>query len=367
MGWATPQYSKRQVDKAGQVLARAKRGDRSVEPAELIRALDVLNNWRASHGFPLNTIQNSLRKKARELDETYPVAQRLKRVPSIVGKLSRFPTMQLSRMQDIGGCRCVVGSVDEVRQLAARLRNSRMRHELMHETDYILNPKVSGYRSYHMVYKYQSERNKTFNGLQIEVQLRSNYQHAWATTVETTDTFLGTSLKSGEEQSEWASFFRLVSSAFALIEGTPVVPGTPQSLPELVAQIRPLIDRLDVFGRLDAYCDALKATETPESTRHRYHLLILRPETGELSVRGFESYHKAYDAYTQAEQAERTREDGRQSDVVLVATDSMKALRQSYPNYFLDTSLFMCVLLDLYSMASEVTICPWPIQLRAQG
>jgi len=36
---------------------------------------------------------------------TVEVTQRLKRVPTIVDKLRREPTMQLASMQDIGGCR----------------------------------------------------------------------------------------------------------------------------------------------------------------------------------------------------------------------------------------------------------------------
>jgi hypothetical protein len=35
-----------------------------------------------------------------------------------------------------------------------------------------------------------------YNDLKIEMQLRSQYQHAWATAVETVGTFIGQALKS---------------------------------------------------------------------------------------------------------------------------------------------------------------------------
>lgn len=65
-------------------------------------AIDVVNNWRSSHGYPLNTFQMNLRKSARVLDPEADVAQRTKRLHSIATKLDRFPDMKLSQMQDVG-------------------------------------------------------------------------------------------------------------------------------------------------------------------------------------------------------------------------------------------------------------------------
>ena len=82
MAWATPQYS--------------------------------TNNWRSSHGMPLNTFRKTLRLYATRLDSQSLVAQRIKRLSSIELKLRRFPTMKLSQMQDLGGCRAIVNSVQTV-------------------------------------------------------------------------------------------------------------------------------------------------------------------------------------------------------------------------------------------------------------
>jgi hypothetical protein len=81
MNWTTLDYSKGQVDAAGRLLASG-----LGTPEEIDVALDVLNNWRAVHSFPLNTIQIGLRTRARRIYKHALVAQRLKRVPSIVLK-----------------------------------------------------------------------------------------------------------------------------------------------------------------------------------------------------------------------------------------------------------------------------------------
>jgi hypothetical protein len=114
MAWTKPDYSRRRVDQAGEFLM--------APPLTIMRedyelALVVINNWRSSHSFPLNTLTVNLRKVAADRDDEPSVAQRIKRLPSIRRQLDRMPGMQLSRMQDIGGCRAVVSSVVTVNQL----------------------------------------------------------------------------------------------------------------------------------------------------------------------------------------------------------------------------------------------------------
>ncbi|MDD4796164.1 MAG: RelA/SpoT domain-containing protein [Eubacteriales bacterium] len=125
------------------------------------------------------------------------VAQRLKRLQSITNKLNRFPNMGLCTMQDIGGCRVIVSSIEEAYKIIGKLKKSSMRHKLREEYDYIKSPKEEGYRSYHITYSYHSDRNEKYNGLFIEIQVRTHIQHLWATAVETMDIFTGESLKNG--------------------------------------------------------------------------------------------------------------------------------------------------------------------------
>jgi ppGpp synthetase/RelA/SpoT-type nucleotidyltranferase len=129
--WQQPNYSRSKVDWAGSVLSALRGTDE-----EILEAYEIIDNWRASHAFPLNTIQTGLRAIARDVSSQAIVAQRLKRFESILMKLRREKAMNLSRMQDIGGCRAVVKSVRQVHQIRNRYRRSRMRHELIGEKDY---------------------------------------------------------------------------------------------------------------------------------------------------------------------------------------------------------------------------------------
>lgn len=336
MPWAYPQYSRSQVDKAGQMICCEAPSSEDEE-----HALRVINNWRSSHSFPLNTFQMGLRNRSHRVDTSAIVAQRIKRLTSIKAKLINEPTMKLSKMQDIGGCRAVIDDVEAVYALRDAYRSSHLKHHLVKENDYIAEPKRSGYRSLHRVYRYMSDREDTYNGLQIEVQMRSRLQHAWATAVETVGTFLMQSLKASQGSAEWLRFFKLMGTAHALREGTVPVPGTPSSRPELVGALRRYVKRLNVDVRLRAYGTALDVPQMPEVRGAKYFLmeLNLKPSQHTIRVESFASTQLplATDRYLDIERAL----EGPGSEAVLVSVDSLSALRRAYPNYFLDTQAFL--------------------------
>jgi|GEM_PF-1827104 len=86
MPWATRSYSLEEIDAAGKALI-----SRRSTPEEIEAAIDVINNWRAAHAFPLNTMQMRLRTKASEVDRRSPfVSQRIKRLSAIESKLRRL-------------------------------------------------------------------------------------------------------------------------------------------------------------------------------------------------------------------------------------------------------------------------------------
>lgn len=130
--WEVPKYSKSQINKAGKIIA-----DSSSTKDERDNALMILNNWRAAHAYPLQVICSNLRLKNPDAI----VVQRLKRLDSITGKIERFPDMSLYRMQDLGGCRVIVDTIDQVYEAVNKYKNSRVRHILKREYDYIENPK----------------------------------------------------------------------------------------------------------------------------------------------------------------------------------------------------------------------------------
>ena len=173
----------------------------------------------------------TLRNRAKKVDPRADIVQRIKRRSSIEQKLRLYHGMDLARMQDIGGCRAVVRTVRTVDRLLELYAVGETQHELLKQDDYIWEKPgghdQSGYRGVHLIYKYWSDKKPEYNGLRIEVQMRSKLQHAWATTVETVGTFTRQALKSSRGEADWLRFFALMGSALALREKTPLVPGTP--------------------------------------------------------------------------------------------------------------------------------------------
>ncbi|VAW95239.1 RelA/SpoT domain protein [hydrothermal vent metagenome] len=335
MAWTKPKYSRKRVARAGNIL---KLNDSSHPEHEW--ALDVLTNWRSIHGYPINTFQSTLRDKLYSIDKDALVAQRLKRAPSVITKLQRYESMQLHRMNDIAGLRAVVKSVSKVRELEKNYRDSRFKHELVNEKDYINNPKETGYRGVHLVYKYKTPKVPEYENLLLELQIRTRLQHAWATAVETMGTFLNHALKSSEGPDKWLSFFSLAGSAIAHLENCNPVPGY-EHLNKIDTFIQVINDcnTLEVEDRLDAYTVAADAIHKDHKSGN-YHLIILDTIKKLVTIKSY-GRRRLGEANYEYSKIEKEISDGQPYQVVLVAANSIDSLRKAYPNYFLDTHEFI--------------------------
>ena len=232
--WKRVEYSKTQIITAGKVIKNT-----AATEEEVKRAMVVIDNWRAAHAYPLHVIYTHLRRMAKENDEKIIVAERLKRLDSIINKLKREKTMSLWTMQDLGGCRFIVPELYDVFAYAKKYKKSRIRHKFIKEYNYITQPKQSGYRSLHYVYKYYSDSlNSPYNNnMLIELQFRTHLQHLWATAVETMGVYTKQALKAGQGDDDIKRFFALTSSLLAMKESTALVPNTPTSWSELMDEI----------------------------------------------------------------------------------------------------------------------------------
>jgi hypothetical protein len=338
MAWSRPEFSRSAVDRAGRILISQPMSAED-DVAKQLWARRVINNWRSSHAFPLNTLQNHLRMKTRGVNPHGGfVAQRLKRLSAIQHKLERFPKMGLSRMQDIGGCRAVVVGVNQVSRLRQALRESRMKHKLVDEIDYIRAPKADGYRSHHIVYRYHSDRTEFYEGLKIEVQLRTKLQHAWATAVEIVGQIRHEMLKSDQGDEDWLRFFALMGTALARREECPDVPDTPSSNRALAREIRRYAKALDVVAQLNGYRTALSVAPALRQTAKdaHYFLLSLDVDKREISFLPFRK-NQMEEASQQLQQWEVQRGP----NVVLVSVDSAALIRNAYPNFYLDSEEFL--------------------------
>ena len=82
--WKIPEYSKREINEAGATIRKA-----SVSEEERTAALKIVDNWRSAHAYPLHVFYMNLRGKASAKKDIL-VAERLKRMESIVGKLCKM-------------------------------------------------------------------------------------------------------------------------------------------------------------------------------------------------------------------------------------------------------------------------------------
>ncbi len=328
--WEIPKYSGNQINKAGKIIA-----DPFSTIEEREDALVILNNWRAAHAYPLQVICSNLRKK----NPNAIVVQRLKRLESITGKIQRFPEMQLYKMQDLGGCRVIVDTIEQVYESVDKYKSSRIRHILKREYDYIANPKKSGYRSYHMVYQFHSETKDTYNkNMFIEIQFRTKLQHMWATAVEMMGIYTKSNLKSSQGDYDILRFFTLVSSLFAIQEKMPICPNTSGWADELISEIKYLDNKNNIISTLSGLNVSINyaSNKYNQKDKNLYYIILLNYDKMRVTVKPFKSSNleTATKLYGKIEQ-------GSNINVVLVSASSFETLKLAYPNYFADISYFV--------------------------
>lgn len=326
-------YSKTKIDRAGELLK-----NRASSDEDIAKALEILSSWRAYHAVPLDTFATVLRQRVQKISGDAVIAQRLKRTPSILLKLSNHKTMRLSAMQDIGGLRAILNTTEDVYKLLDLYKKSKSKHALFSLDDYIETPKKDGYRSIHLVYKLTKDPN-----LFLEIQLRSQLQHIWATGVEVFGTLENSSFKSGQGSKKWLEFFSLLSSVFAIKENRPSLKiHSELSKADLVTRVQKEIQELQAIENLSVYTAVYKtiSTSTPKGRKGHYCLIVLnsRENTISLETYGASQFEVAAQAYLNLE---RKHFEDKQINVVLVNTGDIKKLELSYPNYFMDTKILV--------------------------
>jgi putative GTP pyrophosphokinase len=239
--------SKTRVNNAGKLLRELLFTETPAIPpfADFEAAIAAIQEFRSLHAGPLQRVAVNLRYYVQQNSMSRPivVGQRLKRFPTIIDKLRREPGMNLSRMHDIGGCRAVVTTEDEVRAIAAHLQRrwaggGPSAARIVREYDYIAKPKEeSGYRAIHLVVEKESRL--------IEVQLRTRQQHAWAELIESVDRrTTGLGLKGGDAPADVTEYYRLGAELLAVTErGELLDQASLLRFRELHEKVRPTVTR----------------------------------------------------------------------------------------------------------------------------
>lgn len=102
------------------------------------------------------------------------------------------------------------------------------------------------------MYTYVGRKGRAVHdGRRFEVQIRTQLQHAWATTVEAVGLFRGEQLKNHQGSAECLRFFELISGELAEAESCPV--------PESVLESPTVIGKSTTWPPRRARCNCLKA------------------------------------------------------------------------------------------------------------
>lgn len=191
---------------------------------ELDNALSIINDFRYAH----DEITKELLDYFSNDSLVIISSRRLKRTPSIIHKIKRSyekgNTIDLCKMQDIGGCRLVFENIFDLKNFFKKINHKDITWFTFRRCNDYLNrlvghwPKEDWYRGIHIIYEYSWKLDE-FCGLQIELQLRTKLQHYWATAVEIIDLMNESKLKFWAWEEIFKRFFKRSSILFENLEG----------------------------------------------------------------------------------------------------------------------------------------------------
>lgn len=274
--------------------------------------LELLYYYRMSFQNELFIAFKTMCKLAKNVNQNIIVTNRLKTYESIIRKTKRFNT-RLSKMQDIAGCRCVVPNNKILFRLRTKIKESG-KYEIIEEYDY-LDGKEDGYKSYHMIIK-NSSTNKI-----VEIQLRTEEHHKWATLVELTDVVFYTDIKGGESNTDYNRLFKLLSLGDKLTheeirEISDILIAT-----NFIYDLNNRLSKDNISKRLEWYNQMI-----PEKN---CYLLVEMIRTNGITIKSFEDFSDAENEYLNRFKLSR------ENKLFLTYTQntSFEKFEMSYPNY----------------------------------
>jgi hypothetical protein len=305
---------------------------------EVRRVFSVANSWRDSHVLPMKSIRLSIAHRMRHLKLSGDVVARAKRMSSIRGKLRRHPG-KLDQMQDLGGCRAIMDDINGVNALVAECQ--RMPHEVRNHKNYVDHAKPDGYRSHHVIFRFDGEADRAmYRGRRVELQIRTNLQHSWATAVEVVGQTRLEELKSGKGSVEWLRFFRLMSDEFSFEEGCELDRVTPERRHRLT-EIRECNNALHAMEVLENHRTTTRYIKSYIlSGDARVFLIRYDNVNHTVSVEGYSDPSVGAMALQHEEMA-MEQAGLAQNSAVLVDAKEAASIVSAFPNYFGDVSLFL--------------------------
>ena len=325
------QYSMKDVVRAGKAL----REDVLWEPSrreEIEKIFSVANSWRASHALPMHRLRAELHGRMSALELKGLTAARLKQMSSIRAKLARLEG-NLRQLQDLGGCRAIVPSVEHARLLVGEFA-SKSPHTLRRNDRYMDEPRSSGYRSHHLVFGFEprDRSEDKYAGRLIEVQIRTRLQHSWATAVEAVGLYRKENLKAGMGSPEWLRLFELMSIEFAATEGCEFALDGSNSRKEEIAELNGSLDAIQTLDTLSLAVESLDHIEHDRRSRPKYCHIKYDHQRRQVRVEYLYAPSEIEKAFSNTDRSAHSS--------VVVELDKIENLKSAYPNYFGDVQLF---------------------------
>ncbi len=335
-------YSNSCIEKMGKMLFKSK------NPDEVAKAEGIIEEWRAQHDLVLDEFEQKLLPLLQqECIILIDRSRRLKRLKAIKNKMDRHDVQNLSTMQDIGGMRLILPSLDVVSQTKRLLETKGVDDfDIINIDDYMNPPKTTGYRAIHIIFKYTPTNvNHDCYGQKIELQLRTKCQHIWAMGVETAELITDTALKDGSGNEEWQDFFRSISVCFYCadinqslypiekkIEANELAKSVVIN-PKFIEELRSMMTMVEI--------DYDEKNSTDSSIAEGYYLMDINYKNRMSRILFFkkEEKEKAIALYNRQEKDN----EGLPKDVVLVSVPRLKNLKDMYPSYYFDASDFIAL------------------------
>lgn len=348
--------SRRAATKAGREICL---GADNVGEGRYNKDLLVAQQWRAQHARPSQECFGVLLDAVSAIPDAV-CTYRLKRFSSIINKLRRPGTrFELGALDDIGGCRVIVDTLEQVGDVVRNLRSSLDFKGKNPEKDYIHEPQKSGYRSHHLFAVVEDEGSR----YRVEIQVRTRLEHYWATAVEAMSEIYGHDYKSppipASERlvdNERREFLAATSALFALQERGAPVPDF-ENMPEtnVIRQLESLTCLRQLMVDLRASADSVFQPDVLEGVDGGLFLLKFSRENQYLDVDRFASSElgEALECYDSLERhidgaskvmryCAGTGDD--YDNVVLAYARTPEQLSVAYPNYSANVKLFTDVL-----------------------
>ncbi len=158
-----------------------------------IKISDDISSWEEGN-LLYNSALKQIRTKIEILNEEFQevhrynpiehVKSRLKVPESIVKKLKRNGyestiANMVRYVNDIAGIRIICSFTSDIYRIAEMISNQKD-IQVLTIKDYIMNPKASGYRSYHMIVSIPVYLSDRIVNVKVEIQIRTVAMDFWA-------------------------------------------------------------------------------------------------------------------------------------------------------------------------------------------